>query len=130
MGTVAMEGSSHCLPCIAGSQANKKNERCEPCKEGFFNQVEGGHCKKCPPFTSSRRHESDVGIYEKDGVTKAKEQSAATHCVLDDELHVAKSGQIYRADHFKARNICSQTKFMEMNNLCAAENIIGPISDV
>lgn len=100
---------------------------CTPCKEGTFNQDERGHCKHCPPFTSSRRHEEESPIFT-DGHTK-HQLSAATHCILDSELHVLKTGQIYKAEHFSARKLCDKQNFMANSNLCAGENIIGPISD-
>ena len=56
--------------------------------------------------------------------------TAATHCVLDSELHVLQTGQIFKPDHFSARRLYSPIKFLEHSNICAGENIIGPISDV
>lgn len=85
-GTVSARESFHCLPCIAGSQASADQSSCTPCKEGFFNQNERGTCQKCPPFTSSRRHETDAVVFTQPG--KKADVEAATHCVLDKELHV------------------------------------------
>jgi len=55
---------------------------------------------------------------------------AATHCELDSEFYVRQTGQMYKADHFSARKLCSPEKYLENPNLCASEGIIGPISDV
>ena len=56
--------------------------------------------------------------------------SAATHCELDSEFHVRQTGQIYKAQHFSARHLCSEEKYLANSNLCAGKHIIGPISDV
>ena len=42
------------------------------------------------------------------------------------------AGGIFRHDHFSARELCSedQDKFKVNANMCASENIIGPISDL
>mmetsp|Transcript_10833 Transcript_10833/g.13647 ORF Transcript_10833/g.13647 Transcript_10833/m.13647 type:complete len:84 (+) Transcript_10833:2072-2323(+) len=82
-----------------------------PCKQGFFNQDEKGFCEECPPFTSSRRHEEDP-TYLEVGSEKKADVTAATHCVLDDELHIRESGQIYKAAHFKARGLCSSEMYL------------------
>lgn len=91
----------------------------------------GGKCKNCPPFTNSRRHPKDDQVLK----GKGKEQSvvsdeAASHCELDHELHVRQTGQIYKASHFSARNLCSAGNHLKNSNLCAGIGIIGPISDL
>ena len=128
MGAVSEGGKSHCLRCIEGSEANKDRSGCTPCKKGFYNQSRGGKCRRCPPFTSSRRHEEEIPIYAKDG--EPLEESAATHCVLDEDLHELQNGLIFKAGHFKARKLCSGENFLNNYNLCAGEKIIGPISDI
>ena len=128
-GSVSEGARSHCLACIEGSEANKQRSGCMPCKKGFYNDARGSHCKWCPDFTSSRRHDEEIPIYSSDGQRKAQE-TASTHCVLDDELHVLEHGQVYKAEHFKARKLCSAENYLSNANLCASQNIIGPISDL
>lgn len=55
---------------------------------------------------------------------------ASTHCELDPEFHVRQTGQIYKAAHFSARNLCSEENHKKHSNLCAGVGIIGPISDL
>ena len=133
-GTVAPERSFHCLPCTPGSEQDKDQASCQPCKEGYFNPEDRGWCKLCPAFTSSRRHEEDPTYYAGGAGGKVSEEradvTASTHCVLDSELHVLQTGQIYKPGHFSARRLCAEDKFLQNSNICAGQNIIGPVSDV
>jgi len=43
---------------------------------------------------------------------------------------VLQTGQIYKAEHFSARSLCSAENYLQNSNLCAGEGIIGPISDI
>ena len=61
---------------------------------------------------------------------KAIMDKTATHCELDEEFHVLQTGQIYKASHFSARNLCSKDRYLKHSNLCAGIGIIGPISDL
>ena len=89
---------------------------------------------KCPAFTSSRRHDEDIAMYFNktlaNGSLKKDDVEAATHCVLEREFHVLHTGQIFKAEHFSARNICSAENFMKNSNFCAGSKLIGPISDI
>lgn len=55
---------------------------------------------------------------------------AASHCEFDSEFHVSQTGQIYKAKHFSARNLCSDENYLKSSHLCAGKGLIGPISDV
>ena len=49
----------------------------------------GGTCKRCPPFTHSRRHEKDPKVYKGDDMHETVlMDEVATHCELDHEFHV------------------------------------------
>ena len=41
-----------------------------------------------------------------------------------------RTDEIFKAEHFKARKLCSEENFLDNSNICAGKNIIGPISDV
>ena len=123
-----------CLSCQPGTEPSPDRSKCIPCKEGFFNPKQRGTCMKCPAFTSSRRHDEDIAMYFNktlaNGSLKKDDVEAATHCVLEREFHVLHTGQIFKAEHFSARNICSAENFMKNSNFCAGSKLIGPISDI
>ena len=92
---------------------------CIPCVYDFYNDSERSTCKSCSPFT----HVDKESALYPDG-------KGAISCLLDDEFRVKETGQIYKANHFFARNLCSNDKYLQLSNICAAEGIIGPISDI
>ena len=90
-------------------------------------------CFKCPAFTTSRRHAKDADNFievNEDGESVLDLDHFATSCELESEFHVKETGQIYKAQHFSARKLCSAESNRVKSHLCAGEGIIGPISDI
>ena len=129
-GSISLGQTFSCTPCFPGTEPNNEQTACIPCREGWFNNADSGKCRKCPPFTNSKRHDEDAPIYKDADAGEKITNTAATSCELDGELHVRQTGQIYKGSHFQARNLCGKDNINNNKNICASEGIIGPISDV
>jgi len=77
------QNDSSCTLCPKGTQLNKNNQ-CEPCANGFYNNISGGICKSCPNTMGALRHKPIITEYD-DGAGNMSNIGASniSHCKVE-----------------------------------------------